>query len=207
VEQSAHTPYDPRQQNRGPSRQLLPSSIDFRPYSPIIAGTAHASAMPCGGGGNSEVVTALKYQLHPGDQVLSGALTYPAGRIPELLHALVKFHAAAPDEMDAFAQLLPSVRQGSWAPGAGALGMHPICALYSLWSPSWETVLMLDQEKPAESQCLAYKPCARGTANSFAIAPPMRANAVRLPRNSHRCEGRHRARPMRPQVSCAQSRW
>ena len=61
-----------------------------------------------GGGGNFGVVTALEYQLHPVNQVLSGALTYPAGRIPELLQAFVKFLAGAPDEMDAFAQLLPS---------------------------------------------------------------------------------------------------
>jgi hypothetical protein len=61
-----------------------------------------------GGGGNFGVVTALEYQLHPVDQVVSGALTYPAGRIPELLHAFVRFLAGVPDEMDAFAQLLPS---------------------------------------------------------------------------------------------------
>lgn len=61
-----------------------------------------------GGGGNFGVVTALEYQLHPVDQVLSGALTYPAGHIPELLQGFVKFLGGAPDEMDAFAQLLPS---------------------------------------------------------------------------------------------------
>lgn len=61
-----------------------------------------------GGGGNFGVVTALEYRLHPVDQVLSGALTYPPGRIPDLLQAFVKFLAGAPDEMDAFAQLLPS---------------------------------------------------------------------------------------------------
>jgi hypothetical protein len=60
-----------------------------------------------GGGGNFGVVTALEYQLHPVDQVLSGALTYPPGRIPDLLEAFGKFVAGAPDEMDAFAQLLP----------------------------------------------------------------------------------------------------
>jgi len=64
-----------------------------------------------GGGGNFGVVTALEYQLHPVDQVLSGALTYPPGRIPDLLEAFVKFLAGAPDEMDAFAQLLSS-KQG-----------------------------------------------------------------------------------------------
>ncbi len=61
-----------------------------------------------GGGGNFGVVTALEYQLHPVGDVLSGALMYPAGRIPELLQAFAKFLAGAPDEMDAFAQLLPS---------------------------------------------------------------------------------------------------
>ena len=61
-----------------------------------------------GGSGNFGVVTALEYQLHPVGQVLSGALTYPAGRIPELLQGFVSFLAASPDEMDAFAQLLPS---------------------------------------------------------------------------------------------------
>jgi hypothetical protein len=61
-----------------------------------------------GGGGNFGVVTVLEYQLHPVGDVLSGALMYPAGRIPELLQAFTKFLAGAPDEMDAFAQLLPS---------------------------------------------------------------------------------------------------
>jgi FAD/FMN-containing dehydrogenase len=61
-----------------------------------------------GGGGNFGVVTALEYKLHPVDQVLSGALTYPAGHIPELLQSFAKFLAGAPDEMDATAQLLPS---------------------------------------------------------------------------------------------------
>jgi hypothetical protein len=61
-----------------------------------------------GGGGNFGVVTALEYQLHPVGQVLSGALTYPAGRIPELLQAFTKFLEGAPDEMSAFVQLLPS---------------------------------------------------------------------------------------------------
>jgi FAD/FMN-containing dehydrogenase len=61
-----------------------------------------------GGGGNFGVVTALEYELHPIGQVVSGALTYPAGRLPELLQAFVKFLADAADEMDAFAQLLPS---------------------------------------------------------------------------------------------------
>jgi len=55
-------------------------------------------------------VTALEYQLHPIGDVVSGSLMYPAGRIPDLLQAFVKFLGGAPDEMDAFAQLLPSER-------------------------------------------------------------------------------------------------
>lgn len=61
-----------------------------------------------GGGGNFGVVTSMEYQLHPVGQVVSGALTYPPGRLPELLQTFMRFLAAAPDEMDAFAQLLPS---------------------------------------------------------------------------------------------------
>jgi hypothetical protein len=52
----------------------------------------------------------LEYQLHPVAEVVSGALIYPAGHIPELLQAFVRFLAAAPDEMDAFCQLMPSER-------------------------------------------------------------------------------------------------
>ena len=63
-----------------------------------------------GGGGNFGVVTELEYQLHSIARVLSGTLTYPAGRIPELLHAFVQFIAEVPDEMHALAQLLPSER-------------------------------------------------------------------------------------------------
>lgn len=53
-------------------------------------------------------MTELEYRIHPVGKVLSGALTYPAGRVPELLQDFVTFLAGAPDEMDAFAQLLPS---------------------------------------------------------------------------------------------------
>jgi hypothetical protein len=63
-----------------------------------------------GGGGNFGVVTALEYQLHPVAEVVSGALMYQAGRIPELLGTFIKFLEGAPDEMDAFAQLLPAER-------------------------------------------------------------------------------------------------
>ena len=65
-----------------------------------------------GGGGNFGVVTALKYQLHPVGDVVSGTLTYSAGHLADLIEAFVKFLAGAPDEMDAFAQVLPS-EQGS----------------------------------------------------------------------------------------------
>ena len=61
-----------------------------------------------GGGGNFGVATALEYRLHPVTGVLAGALMYPAGRIPELLPAFVKFVAAAPDEMSVVGAVLPS---------------------------------------------------------------------------------------------------
>ena len=61
-----------------------------------------------GGGGNFGVVTALEYQLHPVTGVLAGTLTYPPGRIPELLQTFVKFVAGAPDEMNVVGEVLPS---------------------------------------------------------------------------------------------------
>jgi FAD/FMN-containing dehydrogenase len=61
-----------------------------------------------GGGGNFGVVTAFEFRLHPVSDVLSGALIYPAGRVPELLQAYVKFTSSAPDEMSAAGLVLPS---------------------------------------------------------------------------------------------------
>jgi hypothetical protein len=58
--------------------------------------------------GNFGVATALEYRLHPVTDVLAGTLMYPAGRIPELLQAFVKFVAAAPDETCVVGAVLPS---------------------------------------------------------------------------------------------------
>jgi len=63
-----------------------------------------------GGGGNFGVATALEYRLHPVTDVLKGTLTYPPGRIPELLQAFVKFVATAPDDMSVVAGVFPSER-------------------------------------------------------------------------------------------------
>jgi hypothetical protein len=63
-----------------------------------------------GGGGNFGVVTALEYRLHPVTDVLAGTLMYPAGRIPELLQAFVKFVSAASDEMNLVGEVLPSAQ-------------------------------------------------------------------------------------------------
>ena len=70
-----------------------------------------------GGGGNFGVATALEYRLHPVTDVLTGTLTYPAGRIPELLQAFVKFVATAPDEYERRRRGL-AVRTGAAIPDA-----------------------------------------------------------------------------------------
>jgi FAD/FMN-containing dehydrogenase len=64
-----------------------------------------------GGGGNFGIVTAFEYRLHPVSEVLSGALTYPGGRMPDVLQAFGKFTAAAPDEILVLGEALPS-KQG-----------------------------------------------------------------------------------------------
>jgi FAD/FMN-containing dehydrogenase len=63
-----------------------------------------------GGGGNFGVVTSFEYRLHPVGEVLKGMLTYPPGRIPELLQGFAEFTRAAPDEMVPLGELLPSER-------------------------------------------------------------------------------------------------
>jgi hypothetical protein len=63
-----------------------------------------------GGGGNFGVVISLDYGLHPVTDVLAGTLIYPAGRIPEMLQALVKFVSSAPDEMNVVGMVVPSER-------------------------------------------------------------------------------------------------
>jgi len=68
-----------------------------------------------GGGGNFGVATALEYQLHPMTNVLAGTLMYPAGQITELLPAVSKLVAAAPDELNIVGEVLPSQK------GAGFL--------------------------------------------------------------------------------------
>jgi len=61
-----------------------------------------------GGGGNFGVATALEFQLHPVTDILKGTLTYPPGRIPELLQAFAKFVATAPDDMNVVGGIVPS---------------------------------------------------------------------------------------------------
>jgi hypothetical protein len=61
-----------------------------------------------GGGGNFGIVTALEYRLHPVTEVLAGTLTFPGGRIPELLQAFAKLVKAAPDGMSVVGSVLPS---------------------------------------------------------------------------------------------------
>jgi FAD binding domain/Berberine and berberine like len=61
-----------------------------------------------GGGGNFGVAAALEYRLHQVNEVLAGALTYPAVRLSELLQTYAKISAAAPDEMAMISQVLSS---------------------------------------------------------------------------------------------------
>ena len=61
-----------------------------------------------GGGGNFGILTALEYRLHPVTDVLAGTLTFPGGRIPDLLQAFAKLVIAAPDGMSIVGSMLPS---------------------------------------------------------------------------------------------------
>lgn len=56
------------------------------------------------------MATSLEFQLYPVTDVLAGTLTYPPGRIAELLQAFVKFVGSAPDEMNVVGEVLPSAQ-------------------------------------------------------------------------------------------------
>src|SRR5262249_33741483 len=50
----------------------------------------------------------LEYRLYPVANVLAGTMTYPPGRIAEMLQAFAKFVSTAPDEMNVVGEVLPS---------------------------------------------------------------------------------------------------
>ncbi len=60
-----------------------------------------------GGGGNFGVVTDFEFRLHPLAAVYGGAVTYPFSEARQVLRRYRDFSLAAPDELTAFAGLLP----------------------------------------------------------------------------------------------------
>jgi len=60
-----------------------------------------------GGGGNFGVVTTFEFQLHPVTTVYGGAVTYPSSEARTVLRRYREFTQAAPDELTAFAGVLP----------------------------------------------------------------------------------------------------
>lgn len=116
-----------------------------------------------GGGGNFGVVTELEYQLHPVGQVVSGALTYPPGRLSELLQALNTFLAGATDELDAFAQLVPSER--------GARLKIDVCYCGAELQMASDLVRPLRALKPEDDRVKAMSYLDAQAAGGFLLAP------------------------------------
>ena len=101
-----------------------------------------------GGGGNFAVATAFEYRLHPVSEVLSGALMYPPGRIPELLQSYVNFMEGAPDEMSTDCQVLPSEQGPRILIGVGycgepSLGNDLLRPLRALLNPEVDSVKVM----------------------------------------------------------------
>lgn len=86
-----------------------------------------------GGGGNFGVVTSFEYRLHPVDQVLAGAVTWPFSQAADVFRFFRAFTAAAPDELTCYINLpgdpehgavvaVDACYTGSIAAGQTALG-------------------------------------------------------------------------------------
>jgi len=126
-----------------------------------------------GGGGNFGVATALEYQLHQVGEILVGTLMYPAGRIPELLQAYVKFTGAAPDEMAATAMILPSeqgprIRMLVGYCGQATLGNDLLKPLRAPLKPQEDTVKVMPYlEAQASAFPVSPKPSAYFVTNLF----------------------------------------
>jgi hypothetical protein len=126
-----------------------------------------------GGGGNFGVATALEYQLHQVSEILIGALMYPAGRIPELLQAYVKFAGAAPDEMAATAMILPSeqgpkIRMLVGYCGQATLGNDLLKPLRAPLKPQEDTVKVMSYlQAQASAFPVSPKPSAYFVTNLF----------------------------------------
>src|SRR5262245_909112 len=74
-----------------------------------------------GGGGNFGVVTRFEFRLHPVTTVHGGFVSYPFSEAARVLRSYREFTAAAPDELTAFAGILP-------------LADGPAFALAACWS-------------------------------------------------------------------------
>lgn len=61
-----------------------------------------------GGGGNFGVVTSFEFKLHPLGKILYGPVLHPIDRARDVLRFYRKFMEGAPDELQAYAGLLPS---------------------------------------------------------------------------------------------------
>ena len=126
-----------------------------------------------GGGGNFGVATALEYQLHPVSEILVGALIYPAGRIPELLQAYLRFTGVAPDEMAATAMILPSeegprMRMLVGYCGQATLGNDLLKPLRAPLKPQEDTVKVTSYlEAQARAFPVSPKPSAYFVTNLF----------------------------------------
>ena len=65
-----------------------------------------------GGGGNFGVVTSLRFNLHPLDQVLAGMIAFPAERSRDVLEFYREFLTDKPDELSVYCSLMAEPEHG-----------------------------------------------------------------------------------------------
>ena len=132
-----------------------------------------------GGGGNFGIVTELEYRLHPVTDVLAGTLTFPGGRIPELLQAFAKLVKAAPDGMSVVGSVLPSEQRTRFQllflhcddPRQGNELLRPLRAL----KPQEDTVKIMSY---LEAQAAAFLPAPVAHFQTDLFLPELTAGAI-----------------------------
>jgi FAD/FMN-containing dehydrogenase len=108
-----------------------------------------------GGGGNFGVVTAFEFRLHPIATVHGGFVSYPFSEAAQVLRAYREFTSEAPDELTAFAGVLPLSAGPAFAvaacwcgdPARGEAALAPLATFGTPYTVALRTMPYLEMQQ------------------------------------------------------------